>query len=63
MKNMVTGTDTECPFANFDFNTDPASFKPGDLVCYRVPDLCDDMPFPGVLLEVHANHVILKHYL
>jgi hypothetical protein len=46
----------KCPFA---FNFDPASFKVGDVVSYRVPSEFQDFPFVGVLLEVHADHVIL----
>lgn len=59
MKDMVTDTETKCPF---EFNTDPATYKPGDLVSYRVPDPCGEMPFVGELLEVHEGHVVLKHY-
>lgn len=58
MKDMVSGTDTKCPF---EFNTDPATFKPGDTVSYRVPDSFDDMPFVGTILEVHDDHIILMH--
>ena len=45
-----------CPFT---FNTDPATFKVGDQVSYRVTGSLDGMPFAGVLLEVHENHVVL----
>ena len=47
-----------CPF---EFNFDPATFKPGDIVSYRVPDRFGDMPFVGVLISVHEDHVILGH--
>lgn len=46
-----------CPFA---FNFDPASFKPGDAVSYRVPERFDDFPFVGTLLEVHDDHVLIS---
>ena len=59
MKEMVTETETRCPF---DFNFDPATFKPGDLVSYQVPEAFDDMPFVGELVEVFEDHVILRHY-
>lgn len=48
-------TDPGCPFT---FNFDPATFKPGDTVSYRVAAL-GDMPFVGALVEVHADHVVL----
>ena len=59
MKDMVTPADPNCPF---QFNFDATTFKPGDIVSYRVPDGFDDMPFVGELLEVHDDHVILHHY-
>jgi len=46
----------KCPF---DFNFDPASFKVGDTVSYRVDGSLGDFPFVGVLLEVHDDHVVL----
>jgi len=46
----------KCPI---DFNFDPASFKVGDSVSYRVPGQFQDFPFMGVLLEVHEDHVVL----
>lgn len=58
MKEMVTPGEEKCPF---EFNTDPATFKPGDVVAYRVPDLSGDMPFVGELLEVHEDYVVLVH--
>lgn len=45
-----------CPF-EFNFNAD--TFKVGDTVSYRVTGSLDGMPFVGVLMEVHADHVIL----
>ena len=46
-----------CPF---EFNFDPATFKAGDLVSYRVPDAFGDMPFVGLLLEVLEEHVVIS---
>ncbi len=45
-----------CPF---DFNFDPATFKVGDWVSYRVTGSLDGFPFAGVLLEVHDDHVVI----
>jgi hypothetical protein len=56
---MVSAEETDCPF---EFNFDAATFKPGDVVSYRVPEAFNDMPFVGILLEVHDDHVILQHY-
>ena len=46
----------DCPF---EFNFDQATFKPGDVVSYRVSGSLDGMPFVGTLLEVHDYHVII----
>ena len=46
-----------CPFT---FNFDPATFKVGDLVSYRIPDAFGDMPFVGTLLEVSEDHVVIS---
>lgn len=43
-----------CPFS---FNFDPASFKPGDVVSYRVPDPFGDFPFAGTILAVHDDYI------
>ena len=53
MQGMDGGS---CPF---EFNFDPASFKVGDTVSYRVTGSLGDWPFVGVLLEVHDDHVVL----
>ena len=53
MQGMGAGA---CPM---DFNFDPATFKVGDAVSYRVPGMFQDMPFSGVLLEVHDDYVVL----
>ncbi|CAN7332950.1 hypothetical protein LJR219_001819 [Phenylobacterium sp. LjRoot219] len=49
--------DGSCPF---EFNFDPATFKVGDTVSYRVPAQFQDFPFVGVLLEVHEDYVIVS---
>ena len=46
----------DCPF---EFNFDPASFKVGDCVSYRVTGNLAGMPFVGTLMEVHDDHVVL----
>ncbi|MDB5686658.1 MAG: hypothetical protein JWR77_1247 [Rhizorhabdus sp.] len=46
----------QCPI---DFNFDPATFKVGDSVSYRVTGSLTGFPFMGVLLEVHDDHVVL----
>jgi hypothetical protein len=49
--------DGSCPFT---FNMDPASFKVGDTVSYRVTGSLADFPFVGVLVEVHDDYVIIS---
>ena len=56
MKGMGGGEGEDCPF---DFNFDPAAFKVGDTVSYKVSSM-EDWPFVGILLEVHAEHVIIS---
>ena len=46
----------DCPI---EFNFDQSTFKPGDVVSYRVSGSLDGMPFVGTLLEVHDDHVII----
>jgi len=46
----------DCPF---EFNFDEKTFRPGDVVSYRVTGSLDGMPFVGTLAEVHDDHVIL----
>lgn len=53
MQNMGDGS---CPF---EFNFDPATFKVGDVVSYRVTGSLAGFPFVGTLAEVHDDHVIL----
>ena len=43
-----------CPF---EFNFDPATFKVGDTVSYRVPERFDEMPFVGTLIAVGPDWV------
>ena len=56
MQGMGETTDEACPF---EFNFDPASFKPGDLVSYRVTGNLEGFPFVGTLVEVHDDHVVI----
>ena len=52
MQNMGQ-TGESCPF---EFNFDPATFKVGDMVSYRVPEL-GDFPFVGTILAVHEDYL------
>jgi len=53
MQGMGEGN---CPF---EFNFDPATFKVGDVVSYRVSGSLADWPFAGTLLEVHEDYVVI----
>ncbi len=53
---MDDGSGEKCPY---DFNFDPASFKVGDTVSYRVPGKFQDFPFMGVIVAVHADYIEL----
>lgn len=53
MQNMGEG---DCPF---EFNFDPATFKVGDTVSYRVTGSLEGFPFVGTLVEVHDDHVVI----
>jgi hypothetical protein len=53
----MQGMGESCPF---EFNFDPATFKVGDVVSYRVTGSLDGMPFVGTLLEVHDDHVLIS---
>jgi hypothetical protein len=50
-------TGESCPF---EFNFDPATFKVGDIVSYRVTGSLEGFPFVGTILEVHEDYVILS---
>jgi hypothetical protein len=50
-------TGEACPF---ELKLDPASFKVGDTVSYRVTGSLEGFPFVGTLLEVHDDHVIIS---
>ena len=49
------GTGEDCPF---EFNFDPATFKVGDTVSFRVSTM-GEFPFAGPLVEVHDDYVII----
>lgn len=53
---MLGMGDGSCPF---EFNFDPATFKVGDVVSYRVTGSLEGYPFVGTLLEVHEDHVVI----
>ena len=55
MKGMG-GEGEDCPF---EFNFDPATFKVGDTVSYKVSTM-EGFPFVGTLLEVHDDHVVIS---
>jgi hypothetical protein len=55
MQGMGAGGE-DCPF---EFNFDPASFKPGDTVSYRVTGSLEGWPFVGTLVEVHDDYVLI----
>lgn len=50
------GTGESCPF---EFNFDEKSFKPGDVVSYRVNGDLEGFPFVGTLAEVHDDYVVI----
>jgi hypothetical protein len=56
MQGMEQSADENCPFS---FSFDPATFKPGDTVGYRVTGGLADFPFVGLLVAVHEDHVII----
>jgi hypothetical protein len=53
MQNLGTPGEA-CPF---EFNFDPATFKPGDMVSYRVPEALGDFPFVGTILAVFDDYI------
>ncbi|WP_088307671.1 hypothetical protein [Novosphingobium sp. B 225] len=56
MKGMGAGGE-DCPF---EFNFDPATFKVGDTVSYRVTGSFEGFPFVGTLLEVGEDYVVIS---
>jgi len=51
---MNTASPETCPF---EFNFDPATFKAGDTVSYRIPEQFGEMPFVGIILAVGEDWV------
>lgn len=54
MQSLESQPGERCPFT---FNFDPATFKVGDFVSYRVPERFDDFPFVGQITAVHDDHI------
>ena len=52
----MQGMGESCPFT---FNFDERTFKPGDMVSYRVTGSLSGFPFAGTLLEVHEDYVVI----
>ncbi|AKH70699.1 hypothetical protein IMCC21906_03059 [Spongiibacter sp. IMCC21906] len=59
MQGLSNDNGEKCPF---DLNFEADTFKVGDLVSYRVSGSMMDMPFVGVLSEVHDDYVLLAHF-
>jgi len=55
---MIGMGEGECPFK---FNFDPATFKVGDTVSYRVPSL-GDFPFAAEIKAVYADYIEISDY-
>lgn len=53
----MQGMGESCPF---EFNFEPATFKIGDIVSYRVTGSLEGFPFVGTLMEVHDDFVIIS---
>ena len=53
----MQGMGESCPF---EFNFDERTFKPGDVVSYRVTGSLSGFPFAGTLVEVHDNYVVIS---
>jgi hypothetical protein len=53
MQNLGTAGEA-CPMT---FNFDPATFKVGDMISYRVPDALGDFPFVGTILAVFEDYI------
>lgn len=56
MQGMGEAAGEACPF---EFNFDPATFKVGDTISYRVTGSLEGFPFVGTLVEVHDDHVMI----
>lgn len=56
MQGMGETAGEACPF---EFNFDPATFKVGDAVSYRVTGSLEGFPFMGTLVEVHDDYVVI----
>ncbi|MBR9911391.1 MAG: hypothetical protein GYB33_13670 [Gammaproteobacteria bacterium] len=59
MRGMGAHPDEACPI---NLNLDAKTFKPGDLVSYRVPEEFGDTPFVGEIVTVAQDHITLRHY-
>ena len=55
---MMGMGDGSCPYK---FNFDPATFKPGDTVSYRVPSL-GDFPFAAEIKAVYDDYIEISDY-
>lgn len=55
---MMGMGDGSCPYK---FNFDPATFKPGDTVSYRVPSL-GDFPFAAEIKAVFDDYIEISDY-
>jgi hypothetical protein len=55
---MLGMGEGECPYK---FNFDPATFKIGDTVSYRVPSL-GDFPFAAEIRAVYDDHIEISDY-
>ncbi len=55
---MIGMGEGECPFK---FNFDPATFKVGDTVSYRVPSL-GDFPFAAEIKAVYEDYIEISDY-
>ncbi|MEO5587543.1 MAG: hypothetical protein ABIQ81_07605 [Novosphingobium sp.] len=56
MQGLGETAGENCPF---EFNFDPATFKAGDTISYRVTGSLEGFPFAGTLVEVHDDHVLI----
>jgi hypothetical protein len=54
MKGAAGGES--CPF---EFNFNPATFKTGDIVSFRIPGQFGDFPFVGTILAVFDDYIEL----